>query len=29
VFRFLRGIASFPKPLIAAVCGPDEIVTIG
>jgi enoyl-CoA hydratase/carnithine racemase len=22
VFRFLRGIASFPKPLIAAVCGP-------
>src|SRR4030095_5780238 len=22
VFRFLRGIASFSKPLIAAVCGP-------
>ncbi len=22
VFHFLRGIASFPKPLIAAVCGP-------
>ncbi|TFZ03874.1 enoyl-CoA hydratase [Ramlibacter humi] len=22
VFRFLRGIAEFPKPLIAAVCGP-------
>ena len=22
VFRFLRGIATFPKPLIAAVCGP-------
>jgi enoyl-CoA hydratase/carnithine racemase len=22
VFRFLRGIASFPKPAIAAVCGP-------
>lgn len=22
VFRFLRGIADFPKPLIAAVCGP-------
>jgi enoyl-CoA hydratase/carnithine racemase len=22
VFRFLRGIASFPKPLLAAVCGP-------
>ena len=22
VFRFLRGMASFPKPLIAAVCGP-------
>ena len=22
VFRFLRGIALFPKPLIAAVCGP-------
>jgi enoyl-CoA hydratase/carnithine racemase len=22
VFRFLRGIAGFPKPLIAAVCGP-------
>ena len=22
VFRFLRGIAQFPKPLIAAVCGP-------
>ena len=22
VFRFLRGIASFPKPLVAAVCGP-------
>ena len=22
VFRFLRGIASHPKPLIAAVCGP-------
>ncbi|RYX91720.1 MAG: enoyl-CoA hydratase [Comamonadaceae bacterium] len=22
VFRFLRGIASFPKPVIAAVCGP-------
>ena len=22
VFRFLHGIASFPKPLIAAVCGP-------
>jgi enoyl-CoA hydratase/carnithine racemase len=22
VFRFLRAIASFPKPLIAAVCGP-------
>ena len=22
VFRFLRGIAAFPKPLIAAVCGP-------
>src|SRR5213595_3382883 len=22
VFRFLRNIASFPKPLVAAVCGP-------
>lgn len=22
VFQFLRGIASFPKPLVAAVCGP-------
>jgi len=22
VFRFLKGIAAFPKPLIAAVCGP-------
>jgi enoyl-CoA hydratase/carnithine racemase len=22
VFRFLRGIANFPKPLVAAVCGP-------
>lgn len=22
VFRFLRGIASFPKPLVASVCGP-------
>ena len=22
VFRFLRGIAAFPKPVIAAVCGP-------
>ena len=22
VFRFLRGIATYPKPLIAAVCGP-------
>lgn len=22
VFRFLQGIASFPKPLVAAVCGP-------
>lgn len=22
VFRFLRGIAEFPKPLLAAVCGP-------
>ena len=22
VFRFLRGISSFPKPVIAAVCGP-------
>lgn len=22
VFRFLRGVAQFPKPLIAAVCGP-------
>ena len=22
VFRFLRGIATFPKPIIAAVCGP-------
>ena len=22
VFRFLHGIASFPKPLVAAVCGP-------
>ncbi len=22
VFRFLRGIAAFPKPLLAAVCGP-------
>ena len=22
VFRFLRGIATFPKPLVAAVCGP-------
>ena len=22
VFRFLRGIAGFPKPLLAAVCGP-------
>ena len=22
VFRFLRGIASFPKPVLAAVCGP-------
>ena len=22
VFRFLRGIAEFPKPLVAAVCGP-------
>jgi enoyl-CoA hydratase/carnithine racemase len=22
VFRFLRGMASFPKPLLAAVCGP-------
>ena len=22
VFRFLRGIAQFPKPLLAAVCGP-------
>ena len=22
VFRFLRGISSFPKPLLAAVCGP-------
>ena len=22
VYRFLRGIASFPKPLVAAVCGP-------
>ncbi|HYD77507.1 enoyl-CoA hydratase [Ramlibacter sp.] len=22
VFRFLRGIAKFPKPLVAAVCGP-------
>ena len=22
VMRFLRGISSFPKPLIAAVCGP-------
>ena len=22
VFRFLRGIASFPKPLLASVCGP-------
>ena len=22
VFRFLRGLAAFPKPLIAAVCGP-------
>ena len=22
VFRFMRGLASFPKPLVAAVCGP-------
>ena len=22
VFRFLRGVAGFPKPLVAAVCGP-------
>jgi enoyl-CoA hydratase/carnithine racemase len=22
VFRFLRGIATFPKPIVAAVCGP-------
>ena len=22
VFRFMRGISSFPKPLVAAVCGP-------
>jgi enoyl-CoA hydratase/carnithine racemase len=22
VFRFLRGLASFPKPIVAAVCGP-------
>ncbi|APW44151.1 enoyl-CoA hydratase [Rhodoferax saidenbachensis] len=22
VFRFLRGLASFPKPILAAVCGP-------
>lgn len=22
VFRFLRGLAAFPKPVIAAVCGP-------
>jgi len=22
VFRFLRGLAAFPKPLVAAVCGP-------
>lgn len=22
VFRFMRGIATFPKPLVAAVCGP-------
>jgi len=22
VFRFLRGLSSFPKPLVAAVCGP-------
>jgi enoyl-CoA hydratase/carnithine racemase len=22
VFRFLRGIAAFPKPIVAAVCGP-------
>ena len=22
VFRFLRGISSFPKPIVAAVCGP-------
>jgi enoyl-CoA hydratase/carnithine racemase len=22
VFRFLRGVATFPKPLLAAVCGP-------
>ena len=22
VFRFLRGLASFPKPVVAAVCGP-------
>ena len=22
VFRFLRGVATFPKPLVAAVCGP-------
>jgi len=22
VFRFLRGIATFPKPMVAAVCGP-------
>src|SRR5688500_11992627 len=22
VFRFLRGIATFPKPIVASVCGP-------
>ena len=22
MFRFLRGIATFPKPIVAAVCGP-------
>ena len=25
VFRFLRGIAGFRKPLVAAVCDPEEI----
>lgn len=26
VFRFLRGLAAFPKPVITAVCGPADVL---